>query len=139
MQAFFTPKRNRYKKNFRRYLRSKNQTNVTLTKGKIGLQVLKDSRISIEQLEAFRRLVRRRVKRKGKLLFIRKANLSLTSKSAGVRMGSGKGNPTTWCLQINKGSVLVELKGVSFFKAFIALKKAMPKLSIPTRVIQFRN
>lgn len=137
MQVFFIPKKCKYRKLFRGRLRYKNVNNVSLTKGSLGIQVLEDSRISTEQMESVRRYVRRFIKRKGKLFFIRKANLSLTAKPAEVRMGSGKGSPSTWALRLNKGLIIAELRGVPFFKAYKALTKSLTKLSVKSRIIFF--
>lgn len=135
MQIFFIPKKSKYRKLFRGRLRYKNVNNVYLTRGSLGIQVLENARISTEQMESLRRYIRRFIKRKGKLFFIRKANLSLTSKPAEVRMGSGKGAPSTWVLRINKGSVLAELRGVTFSKAYKALTKSLSKISVKSRII----
>jgi large subunit ribosomal protein L16 len=135
MQLHFIPKKTIFRKFFRGRLSVQNKTNISLIYGTLGIQILENARLSTDQLESFRRVIRRLLKRKGKLLFIQKANLPLTAKPAEVRMGSGKGALSTWVVRVMKGSVLAELKGVHFQKAIKAIKKALSKLSIKSRII----
>jgi large subunit ribosomal protein L16 len=135
MKLYFTPKKQKYKKYFRSRLHSINQPNLNIKKGSLALQSLEKSRISVEQMEAFRRTFRRYIKKKGRVIIAQKANLRLTAKPAEVRMGSGKGNPAKWIIKTYKASILFEFKGIPILKAIQGIKKASSKLSVKTKII----
>ena len=135
MKLYFVPKKTTYKKYFRGKIHSLNQSNLLLKKGNIGLQILESARLSVEQIESFRRAFRRIVRKKGTFFLLKKANLLLTAKPAEVRMGSGKGNPSLWVVKSYKNFILMEFKGIPLFKAILAIKKACIKLSVKTQLI----
>jgi len=135
MKLYFVPKKNKYKKYFRTRTHARNNTNINIKKGIIALQILEKSRMSVEQIEAFRRSFRRRIKKKGTIFLVHKPNLLLTAKPAEVRMGSGKGAPSLWVLKTYKHYVLMEFKGIPIYKAIKAIKKACIKLSVKTQII----
>jgi len=135
MKIYFTPKKSKHKKYFRGRLSNVNQSQLMIKNGDLGLQALQQGRISVEQLESFRRTFRRQIKKKGTVSLNKKANLLLTAKPGEVRMGSGKGNPSIWVVKILTNSILFEFKGLPILKTYFMLKKAYAKLSLKTKII----
>jgi ribosomal protein L16/L10AE len=55
----------------------------------------------------------------------------LTKKSLGVRMGKGKGKPRHWCVNLLRGTILMEIDYTPTFLTKLALKQLMHR--IPAR------
>jgi large subunit ribosomal protein L16 len=107
--------------------------------GEFGLQSLSTERITLQQIEAARRAISRRLKRSGKLWIRIFPDLPVTSKPAEVRMGKGKGNLEFWACRIKAGTMLFEINDVSIELAKDALKAGANKLPLKTRFISFNN
>ena len=75
-----------------------------------GLKLLKTNRISFNQIEAARRVIRKKIKKKflDQILINNPMDISVTKKSSGVRMGRGKGNFHFWTSIIKSGRVVFE-------------------------------
>jgi large subunit ribosomal protein L16 len=93
------------------------------------LKNITNGRVSPQQLECSRRVIRRSLGREGLLICKVKCDLPLTSKSSGIRMGKGKGSIDKWVFSAPKGKIFFSLKSTSFFSARLALKKACKKYS----------
>jgi large subunit ribosomal protein L16 len=107
-------------------------------KGFYGLKAVEGGKIKSNQLEAARKMIRKKVKRKIKnSLYINVfPQLSRTKKSSGVRMGKGKGNLDYWYVPVKKGQIIFEIKRrIPRGQAHTALKKAMLKFPMKCRVI----
>jgi large subunit ribosomal protein L16 len=78
----------------------------------------------------------RHIKRGGKVWINVFPDRSLTKKPAETRMGSGKGSPEWWVVNVKPGRVLFELSGVSEQVAREALTRAIHKLPLKARIIQ---
>lgn len=102
-----------------------------------ALQVVKSGFLRAEALEAARRAVRKAVKKTGRLVLRTNAFLALTKKPAEVRMGKGKGKIKGHVAPLRAGAFLFELRGVTFYLAKQAFKRAESKLRLPTRVVAF--
>jgi large subunit ribosomal protein L16 len=59
---------------------------------------------------------------------------SVTKKSVGVRMGTGKGNHSTWICPIKRGQVICEISGVSDILSVFALRNAGYKLPFNVKI-----
>jgi large subunit ribosomal protein L16 len=91
--------------------------------------------MSSSEIEAARKSIRRRLKKKGVLIVRAFAFLPLTKKPAEVRMGKGKGNRIRKVVYpVRPGQVLFELKNVSPATAVGALSSAIIKLSVKAKV-----
>ena len=111
--------------------------------GFFGLKILKTTRIKSNQIEAARKVIRKRIKKKYRLQ--PRSNVFpdrvATRKSSGIRMGKGKGNLDYWYATVGEGRVIFELgrllpKGI----AFKALKAASWKFSNGGKVfMKFTN
>ena len=61
---------------------------------------------------------------------------SLSRKPAEVRMGGGKGSPETWVAVIRPGRILFEVGGLDAETSLAALRLAMYKLPIKTKLVK---
>lgn len=106
--------------------------------GGFGLKFLGSIRLTTQQIECVRKVIRRKMVKKIKehvkiSIF---PDLPVTKKSSGVRMGKGKGNIDFWCFPVTKGRVVFEL-GVQIpkYNAYACLLAGAKKLPFKCRVI----
>lgn len=108
--------------------------------GVYGLKILQSRRITVRQLEAARKVIRKKLKGKVKehVMLTIFPDLPLTKKSSGVRMGKGKGNIEAWCFPLNIGRILFELSfAISKYNAKRAFQKGAKKVGLKNRIIYF--
>jgi large subunit ribosomal protein L16 len=108
----------------------------TLVFGEYGLQATGCGYITNRQIEAARIAISRKMKRGGNMWIKVFPDKSLTRKPAEVRMGGGKGSPETWVAVIRPGRILFEVGGLDKDVSLAALKLAMYKLPIKTKVVK---
>ena len=108
-------------------------TNVAF--GDFGLKALERGRITARQIEAARRAITRHIKRGGRVWIRIFPDKPISTKSAEVRMGNGKGNPEYWVAQIQPGRVLYEMDGVDESVAREAFALAAAKLPVKTTFV----
>jgi len=104
--------------------------------GEWGIQATTSAYLTNRQIEAARIAMTRHIKRGGKVWINVFPDRSLTKKPAETRMGSGKGSPEWWVVNVKPGRVLFELSGVSEDIAKEALTRAIHKLPLKARIIQ---
>jgi large subunit ribosomal protein L16 len=107
-------------------------------RGFFALKALEPMRIKSNHIEAIRRYIQRRIKKKmrEKLQICIFPDLPATRKSSGIRMGKGKGAIDYWCSTVFTGRVLFELgKSVNQNDAVWGLLKSGAKLPIKSKVI----
>ena len=83
------------------------------------------SRLSYRAIEAtrraiigqFHRAMSRQFRRNGKIWVRVLADLPIIGKPTEVRMGTGKGNPTSWIVGVFAGQIPFEMDGVSLSNA----------------------
>ena len=85
--------------------------------GAFGLKVIQKGWITSKQLEAVRKYLSKKLKRKGNVWIRSFPNFSITKKPIEVRMGRGKGNPEFWVTSVSPGTILFEISGVDENKA----------------------
>lgn len=130
------PKQTKFKKFKKTYLKNCLEVRSSrLTHGFIGLKANSSLRITARQIEALRQCISRELKRRGKIWFNIFPHIPVTSKPTENRMGKGKGSLNYWCVPVKVGTILVEIAGVSFFKAKQALLRGCNKLPIKSRII----
>jgi large subunit ribosomal protein L16 len=130
------PKRIKFKRLKKTYLKNCLETrSFHLNHGFIGLKASSSLRITARQMEALRQCLSRELKRRGKIWFNIFPHTPVSSKPTENRMGKGKGSLDYWCTPIKVGTVLVEIGGISFFKAKEALLKGRNKLPIKSSLI----
>ena len=131
-----TPKRTKYRK-YQKGRCGGIQPNCTkLQFGKYGLKSLDAKRISAQTIEAVRRVITRQFKRNGVLWIRVFPDIPVSKKPAAMRMGKGKGAPSSWVCRVQPGQILYEMDGVSLQLAQQAAHLAHYKLPIKTCFIQ---
>lgn len=101
-----------------------------------GLVALEPGRVSARQLEAVRRVVRRRLGRQGRRWRVAFPAIPVTGKPAEVRRGKGKGAVEWWSAAVRSGTVLLEVGDGVESQVRGALKSAGAKLGIATAVVK---
>ncbi len=109
--------------------------------GSFVIKSLATGRISEFELEAARKAIKRIIKRKGKLILRVKPYQPLTRKSAGVRMGKGKGRIDRYVYPIKPGKIILELINpeLLFSVAKKILSKAVTKFSVPVSIVKLKD
>ncbi len=129
------PARRKYRKEFRGVMSGVATRGNTVAFGEYGLKVQDSAWITSAQLEAARRTITHHTKRGGKLWLRVFPHKPLTSKAAGSKMGSGKGDISHYTSVVLSGSVLFELGGLDAATAKEAFRKAASKLPVKTRFV----
>ena len=129
------PKRQKYRKQFRGRRAGMALRGNTVDFGEFGLKSLGRGWMSSKQIEAARRAIAHTTKRGGKVWVRVFPDKPITSKGAGVRMGSGKGEIAGYVAVIKPGRILFEIAGVSEEIATDAFTRAGAKVSVLTKII----
>lgn len=130
-----TPKRTKHRKSFRLKSVGIATARTTVSFGKYGLKALDARWITARQIEAARRVMSRYFKRGGKIWIRIFPDVPVTSKSAEVPMGGGKGAVDHYVAVVKAGMILFEVDGIPEDKAREALTLAGHKLPIKTKVV----
>lgn len=131
-----SPKRTKYRKQFKGRIHGMAKGGFTLNFGSYGLKSVEPERITARQIEAARRAITREMKRQGRVWIRVFPDLPVTAKPTEVRMGSGKGAPEYWAARVHPGRIMFEVDGVAEDIAREALRLGAAKLPVRTRVIQ---
>ena len=131
-----SPKKVKFRKQQKGKMRGTALRGSSLNFGEYGLQAVDCGYISSKQIEAARIAMTRHVKRGGKIWIRIFPDKPITKKPAEVRMGKGKGAPEGWVAVIKPGRILYEMSGVTKELAEEALRLAMHKLPIKTKLIE---
>ena len=129
------PKRTKYRKMQKGRNRGKATRGTRVVDGEYGIQSLEAGWITSNQIEAARVAMTRYIKRGGKVWIKIFPDKPITKKPAETRMGSGKGAPEYWVAVVKPGRVLFELAGVPEETAKEALRLAMHKLPVKTKIV----
>jgi large subunit ribosomal protein L16 len=129
------PKRTKFRKQFKGRNRGLAQRGNTVAFGEYGLKATDRCRLTARQIEAARRAMTRYVKRGGKVWIRVFPDKPITAKPLEVRQGSGKGNVEFWVAQVQPGTVLYEMEGVTEAIAREAFRLAASKLPVATMFV----
>ena len=129
------PKRTKFRKQFKGRNRGLAQRGITVAFGEYGLKATDRCRLTARQIEAARRAMTRYVKRGGKVWIRVFPDKPITAKPLEVRQGSGKGNVEFWVAQVQPGTVLYEMEGVTEAIAREAFRLAASKLPVATTFV----
>jgi large subunit ribosomal protein L16 len=77
--------------------------------GSYGIQALEKGFLTVRQIEAVRRTITGRLKRRGKVWIRAFPDYPRTRKPKEVRMGRGKGNVDHWVCVVKPGRILFEV------------------------------
>lgn len=104
--------------------------------GEYGLKATTRGRLTARQIEAGRRAFTRHIRRAGKTWIRVFPDKPVTTKPIEVRMGKGKGNVEYYVAQIQPGSMIFEIEGVSRETAREAFRLAASKLPVKTVFVE---
>lgn len=130
-----SPKKFKYRKQFKGRIRGNAKGGATLAFGEYGLKAMQPDRITSRQIEAARRAITRHLKRQGKLWIRIFPDVLVSKKPLEVRQGKGKGPVEFWACRVKPGRIMFELDGVPQELAREALDLAAAKLPIKTKFI----
>ena len=130
-----SPKKVKWRKPQKGRMRGRAYRGSTITFGEFALQAISCGYVSNRQIEAARIAISRKTKRGGNVWIKVFPDKALTRKPAEVRMGKGKGAPESWVAVVRPGRVLFEIGGVERASSLEALRLAMYKLPVKTRII----
>ena len=130
-----SPKKVKYRKQFKGRMRGTANRGAEISFGEYALKAVECGRMSSAHIEAARLTINRTIKRGGKMWIRVFPDKPITKKPAETRMGKGKGAPEYWVAVVRPGKVLYELSGVPEELAVEALKLASYKLPFATKVI----
>ncbi len=131
------PKRTKFRRLHR--LRSQGKGVATrgnqISFGEIAIKAITGGELTARQIESARRTIARAVKRGGKTWIRVFPDKVLTAKGAEVPMGSGKGSPDKWVVQIRPGKILFEMAGAELELMRKAMSLATYKLPLQCKII----
>lgn len=131
---FLQPRKTKYKKTRKGRLKKLEFKANTIKFGEFGLKATVSGLITARQIEAARRAIARKIKRKGKIWICIFPDLPITSKPTESRMGKGKGAVSHWVARVRGGTTLFEVCGIPTHVAVEALKSGSQKLPIKTKI-----
>lgn len=130
------PAKLRYRKSFRGKRRGVESRGTELNFGEYGLKALECGWLTSSQVEAARKAITHFTKRGGKIWIRVFTDKPVSGKSAGVRMGGGKGDVQKYVFVVKPGRIIFELTGVTEEDARQAFALAAAKLPFNTKFIK---
>lgn len=130
------PKRVKFRRVHRGRMTGKATRGNTIAFGEFGLVATECGWVTDRQIEAARIAMTRYMKRGGNVWIRIFPDKPVTQKPAETRMGSGKGSPEFWVAVIKPGRVMFEIAGVPLDEAKEALRLAMHKLPVSSKIVQ---
>ena len=131
---FLQPRKTKYKKTRKGRLKKLEFKANAIRFGELGLKAQVAGVITARQIEAARRTIARKIKRKGKIWICIFPDLPITDKPTESRMGKGKGSVSYWVARVRGGTTLFEVCGIPKHIATEALKAGSKKLPIKTKI-----
>lgn len=129
------PKRQKYRKQFRRAATVMKSRGTSLAFGEFGMKSEGRAWLSAVQLESARRSLAFYTRRGGKVWVRVFPDKPVTKKAAGARMGSGKGDIFGYVAVITPGRILFEMGGIPKDIATEAMRRAGHKLPVKTKLV----
>ena len=131
-----SPKKVKWRKQQKGRMKGQANRGNTITFGDLAIQATSCGFVTNRQIEAARIAMTRKIKRGGQVWIKIFPDKVLTKKPAEVRMGKGKGSPEQWVAVIKPGRVMFEIKHTDVELSKEALKLAMYKLPVKTKIIK---
>lgn len=129
------PKKTKFRKMMKNPQTGKATRGQNIDFGRIAIKAMEPGWITSRQIEAARRAMTRYVKRGGKIWIRIFPDKPITKKPNEVRMGSGKGALDHYVAVVKPGRILFEMDGVATDVAKEAMRLAVHKLPIKTKII----
>ena len=129
-----SPKKTKYRKQFKGRIHGLSKGNYALNYGSYGLKAIEPERVTSRQIEAARKAITRYLKRAGRMWIRIFPDVPVSKKPAEVRMGKGKGSIEYWACRVKPGRIMFEVDGVNIDskklqEEIISLKKTLLNLS----------
>ncbi len=131
-----TPKRAKYRKQFRGNLTGSAHAGTNVSFGDFGLATEQTGWITARQIESARRAITHYTARGGRVYIRIFPDKPISKKPPEVRMGSGKGDVAEFVAPVKRGRVLFEMSGVSKDVAVEALRLASHKIGLKTKFVE---
>ena len=131
-----SPKKTKFRKQFKGRIHGKAKGNSTLNYGSYGLKALEPERVTSRQIESARKAITRHLKRAVKMWIRIFPDVPVSKKPAEVRMGKGKGANEYWACRIKPGRIMFEVDGVNIEDAKRAMSLAAAKLPIKCKFVE---
>lgn len=138
MSSALQPKRTKYNKMFKPVLKGAGDSFIIPSNGTYGLKVLENGFISAAQIESARKLIKKKIKKRGLLWVNLFPNVSMTTKTIGARMGKGKGSHAYWAAPAKKGQIILEIKGLSLKSSRDLFKIVSIRIPLKTKFVVTR-
>ena len=129
------PSKTKYRKQQKGRIRGISYKGSELKFGSCGIKALECGMISSKQIETIRILISRILGKTGKMWIRIFPDKVVTRKAAGVRMGSGKGDPEFWAARIRAGVIMFEVDGVDLSVIKEVSEVIDDKLPIKTKFV----
>ncbi|KKP36306.1 MAG: 50S ribosomal protein L16 [Candidatus Roizmanbacteria bacterium GW2011_GWA2_32_13] len=130
-----SPKRQKYRKQFRGSFRKIAVKGDKLNFGAFGLKAMKSAWIKDREIESARVILARGTRKSGKYWIRIFPDKPFTKKPPEVTMGSGKGDVAYFVASVTPGKILFEINGLSKEESTKVLKNLASKLSVKTKVV----
>jgi len=130
-----SPKRQKYRKQFRGSFRKIAVKGEKLNFGPFGLKALKSAWIKDREIESARVIFARGTRKSGKYWIRIFPDKPFTKKPPEVTMGSGKGDVAYFVASVTPGKILFEINGLSKEESIKVLNNVASKLSVKTKVV----
>lgn len=129
------PKRQKFKKQFRKGSWAISERGANLAFGDFGLKAVGRGVLTDKQLEAARRSIAFFTRKEGKIWVRVFPDKPITRKAAGMSMGKGKGDVVGFVVPITPGKIIFEIAGIPLKEAKEALRIAGHKISFKTCLV----
>jgi large subunit ribosomal protein L16 len=129
------PKRRKYIKDFRGRRRGVASRGASISYGDFGLKAKEVAWVTTAQIEAARRAISFSLRKGGRVWIRIFPDKPITARPAGKRMGSGKGEISTYVAVVRPGMILFEIAGVSREIVKQAFDRAAAKLPIDVKMV----
>lgn len=133
------PTKIKYKKNFKGNLIGKTSKGFKIIFGEYAIKILKETRLTSNQIESARRIMIKKMKHLGFLWIRIFPDIPITKKPSENRMGKGKGTFSFYVSKIKKGQILFEISGFSLKDSKQILKSGSNKIPVKTKIIIKKN
>ena len=130
-----SPKKTKFRKQFKGRIHGSAKGNFTLNYGSYGLKALEPERITARQIESARKAITRHLKRAGRMWIRIFPDVPVSKKPAEVRMGKGKGSNEYWACRVKPGRIMFEVDGVNIADAKKAMLLAAAKLPVKCKFV----
>ncbi len=130
------PKKVKFRKKHRGRMRGKAVRGSKVNYGKFGLKAMEPAWITERQIEAARIALTQFMKEGGKVWIRTFPDHPVTAQPAETRMGKGKGTVDRYVARVKPGRIILELAGLDYDNAKIAMKRAEAKIPIKGKFVE---